>query len=359
MHELDIRLTAAQLAMTRGDRLLAAVQLKSASQARSAGPPAVRLRGWYAEALLRLEDGRPEAAERALRAGMTHLERHRAAMGATELRMHVAGHGRDLASLGPPARRRGPVTGARARLGRAVAGGCLAPATGAAAAGTRAGRDPGRAPPGHRGCRAGPSGRRVGPSPGHPGRPPGGAGPRACPPGERATLSAGTGLPTPTVPALRAALGGAVLVELVRLDDRLMAVTVNQRRSHLADLGDATPVTAAAEALAHAVRRLAAADSPAVLDRAAETLRGAAGALDTQLFGPLRADVADRPLVLVPTAALQSVPWSLLPSLAGRPVNVGGFGGDLAQLDHRGEARRHGGRGAGRTRACGRRSRSP
>ena len=32
--------------------------------------------------------------------------------------------------------------------------------------------------------------------------------------------------------------------------------------------------------------------------------------------------VGDRPVVLVPTAALQSVPWSLLPSLTGRAVNV-------------------------------------
>ena len=321
VHELDIRLTAAQLAMTRGDRLLAAEQLKSASEARSAGPPAVRLRGWYAEALLRLEDGRPEAAERALRAGMTHLERHRAAMGATELRMHVAGHGRDLASLGlrlaaearSPVRvlawaerwragalRLRPVRPPRERelaetlaeLRRATADAEQARLAGESARHQDTLVD-------HLEAQVRAHARRAS------GRP-----------------WSGTGLPTPTVPALRSALGGAALVELVRLDDRLMAVTVNQRRSHLADLGDATPVTAAAEALAHAVRRLAAADSPAVLDRAAETLRGAAGALDTQLFGPLRADVGDRPLVLVPTAALQSVPWSLLPSLAGRPVNV-------------------------------------
>ena len=260
VHELDIRLTAAQLAMTRGDRLLAAEQLRSASQARSAGPPAVRLRGWYAEALLRLEDGRPEAAERALRAGMTHLERHRAAMGATELRMHVAGHGRDLASLGlrlaaqagSPVRvlawaerwragalRLRPVRPPRERelaetlaeLRRATADAEQARLAGESARHQDALVD-------HLEAQVRAHARRAS------GRP-----------------WSGTGLPTPTVQALRSALGGAVLVELVRLDDRLMAVTVNQRRSHLADLGDAIPVTGAAEALAHAVRRLAVADS--------------------------------------------------------------------------------------------------
>jgi CHAT domain-containing protein len=59
-----------------------------------------------------------------------------------------------------------------------------------------------------------------------------------------------------------------------------------------------------------------------VLDRAATALGAAASALDERLLAPIRRDTGDRPVVLVPTAALQAVPWSLLPSLRGRPVTV-------------------------------------
>jgi CHAT domain-containing protein len=99
-------------------------------------------------------------------------------------------------------------------------------------------------------------------------------------------------------------------------------VTVTDRGSRLHELGSAETVTSAAEALAFAARRLAVAGSPAVLDRAGAALRTWAEALDGHLFAPLREDLGDRPLVLVPTASLQSVPWSVLPSLRGRPVSV-------------------------------------
>jgi CHAT domain-containing protein len=48
----------------------------------------------------------------------------------------------------------------------------------------------------------------------------------------------------------------------------------------------------------------------------------AAQRLDDVLLHPLASQLADRPLVLVPTGPLQSVPWSVLPSCADRPVTV-------------------------------------
>jgi CHAT domain-containing protein len=51
-------------------------------------------------------------------------------------------------------------------------------------------------------------------------------------------------------------------------------------------------------------------------------LQHAAERLDAMLLRPLDAVIADRPLVLVPTGFLQSLPWSVLPSCAGRPVSV-------------------------------------
>jgi CHAT domain-containing protein len=44
--------------------------------------------------------------------------------------------------------------------------------------------------------------------------------------------------------------------------------------------------------------------------------------LDARLIAPLRDDIGDRPLVLVPTGELHALPWSLLPSLAARPLTV-------------------------------------
>ena len=48
----------------------------------------------------------------------------------------------------------------------------------------------------------------------------------------------------------------------------------------------------------------------------------AAAKLDALLFEPLAARIGDRPLVVVPTAALHALPWSALPSLHGRPLAI-------------------------------------
>jgi CHAT domain-containing protein len=40
------------------------------------------------------------------------------------------------------------------------------------------------------------------------------------------------------------------------------------------------------------------------------------------LFAPIEAQLANRAMVIVPAASLRSVPWSLLPSLVGRPVTI-------------------------------------
>jgi hypothetical protein len=51
-------------------------------------------------------------------------------------------------------------------------------------------------------------------------------------------------------------------------------------------------------------------------------LRHAAAVLDGRLTAPLAPVLGDRPLVVVPAGWLQAVPWSILPSCAGRPVSV-------------------------------------
>ena len=53
------------------------------------------------------------------------------------------------------------------------------------------------------------------------------------------------------------------------------------------------------------------------VDAASAMLQGAATTFDDLLLRPLAAQLRDRPLVLVPTGALQSIPWSVLPWCLG------------------------------------------
>jgi CHAT domain-containing protein len=66
-------------------------------------------------------------------------------------------------------------------------------------------------------------------------------------------------------------------------------------------------------------------------------LTDAAARLDRLLLGPF-SELAERPLVVVPTGALHSVPWSVLPRCAGRPITVS----PSATLWHAANARRPG-----------------
>jgi CHAT domain-containing protein len=51
-------------------------------------------------------------------------------------------------------------------------------------------------------------------------------------------------------------------------------------------------------------------------------LRVAAARLDDLILGPVRASIGDRVLVIIPTGELHALPWSVLPTCAGRPVAV-------------------------------------
>ncbi|MET8000150.1 CHAT domain-containing protein [Nonomuraea glycinis] len=60
------------------------------------------------------------------------------------------------------------------------------------------------------------------------------------------------------------------------------------------------------------------ADEPLSVRHTAEP----AAALERLLLGPIGDEIGDRPLVLVPTGALHTLPWATLPSLRERPVSV-------------------------------------
>ena len=126
-----------------------------------------------------------------------------------------------------------------------------------------------------------------------------------------------------SLPALSAALGDAALLEFVRLDDPLHAVTVVRGRVRLCRLGQAAPVSELIGRAQFALHRLARHHAGDTSNAAASAmLADAAERLDALLMRPVASQTADRPLVVVPTGALQSLPWSILPSCAGRPVTV-------------------------------------
>ena len=118
-------------------------------------------------------------------------------------------------------------------------------------------------------------------------------------------------------------LGESALLEFIQLDGVLHVITVVDRSVRLRRLEPVEAVRDLVDQVLFALRRLAHhRTSEASRAAAAALLRHAAERLDAMLLRPLDATIADRPLLLVPTGFLQSLPWSVLPSCAGRPVTV-------------------------------------
>jgi CHAT domain-containing protein len=94
-------------------------------------------------------------------------------------------------------------------------------------------------------------------------------------------------------------------------------------RPALRCLGRAEPLLADLSALRFAWRRLLTGHgSGSSLQAAMELATHAAEQLDQALLAPLQPLLADRPLVVVPTGALQSLPWPMLPSCRSRRVTI-------------------------------------
>ncbi|WP_405145815.1 CHAT domain-containing protein [Sphaerisporangium sp. NBC_01403] len=132
----------------------------------------------------------------------------------------------------------------------------------------------------------------------------------------RAMASGRSGEPL-AIDRLRAALGDAVLIETVRHGDRLAAVVVTRERCVLRPLGSYTAAAEATIRLRYGLRRAGLRDTGARNGVAREAERLAAG-----LLGPLAGDIADRPAIIVPTGALHTLPWPVLPPFRGRAVCV-------------------------------------
>ena len=318
---LEARLLAGQLALGRGWKSEGCRLLGQVSPRRRRGPALIRSRAWYAEALIRLANGNARGAAGAARSGLRVLDEYRATLAATDLRAYAAGHRSELADLGL---RIAITSGSAARVlvwaeeGRARH--LLSPPT-------RPPEDPELA--------AALGRLRVTVAEieelRHAGRP------GADLVSRQAVLErqirdhcrrqphSGAADPAPAVSVadLAAALGEAALVEFIQFDGELHAVTVVDSRARLQRVGVLDPIRNLIDLSASALRRLARLHvSEASRAAAVAMLRYTAAQLDTALLDPLAGQIDGRALVVIPTGPLQSLPWSVLPSCAGRSVTV-------------------------------------
>lgn len=316
---VEARLLAGRLALDRGDLAVARGHLRTVSRRRHRGPVTMRAQAWHGEALLRRSGGDHRGAVSAVTAGLRILDEYQASLGATDLRASVAGRRTELTRLAlRVALQDGRADQALrwAERGRArrllhtlrpppdpVLARHLAELRATVADIERA----------HR------TGNRAGKLLQH----------QAAlervirdhcrqRPGEPETSPAQA--PHPEI--LGRALGGAVLIELIEVDDVLHAVTLVDGDIRLHRLGDAAPARKLAGMLSLALHRLVAARSDSSNGAGWAVLRRSAEGLDESVLRPLASHTGDRPLVLVPTGAMASVPWSTLPSCVGRPVTL-------------------------------------
>lgn len=315
----SLGLVAARTAAQLGDAATAERLLGEIAARRRRGPAESRATSWHAEALRRLGRGDERGTLRAVRAGLRVLEENAATLGATDLRASAAVHGHDLAALAlslvlrdhrarealqwaeqhraaslrpravrPPADTR--LAAELAQLRSVVSDITAAALDGRDVRSLHARRDQLEA-----GIR------------------------------DRARHARGDGRATPRldVAELLARLGERVLVEYVRDGDRLVALVAVDARVRLVGLGPYEPTIREMESLRFAVNRVAHRHGgPRLTQVARDTLRRGAELLDHALLRPLAALIADRELVLVPTGALHALPWTVLPSCAGRAVSV-------------------------------------
>lgn len=92
-------LVAARQARSEGDAALARAILDRVRGAARTAPALARAQHWYATALLRLDDGDRAGARRAVTTGLGLLDRSRLVFASSELRAHAAGHTTELVRL--------------------------------------------------------------------------------------------------------------------------------------------------------------------------------------------------------------------------------------------------------------------
>jgi CHAT domain-containing protein/tetratricopeptide (TPR) repeat protein len=314
------KLLAARTALALGRGADAAELFTQVASSRKNGPAQQRILGWEAEAALREAQGDRSATGRAVDRGLRVVADYAGTLGATDLRAGAALLGAELAQsglrlalAGGSARqvlvraeqwraatlRRRPVrppddAAFAARLGRLRA--VVAQIT-----------DDGLAGKNVRGLQATrvqleQEVKELA---------------RHAPGGEYAPE------PPLNLTALSTQLGERVLVEYVRVEDSLHAVSLVDGRARHHELGSYKAVLSEFESLRFSLGRMARRyGSPAVQQAAHAAYAYARDELDDALVRPLAKRIGDRPLVLVPTGSLHALAWPVLPSMTGRELTV-------------------------------------
>ena len=304
----NARLTAGRMGLKLGLVDRACEDLERVSKHRT-GPVEIRLQSWLATALFRLANGHSAGADAAARAGMRLLDDYQAALGATDIRTGVERHGAELGELGlrlaleskQPRRVFAWMERTRARALRHRP---VTPsddqAQAADLAALRRISVELRSAEGDMARELSRQERALQEAIRNRGRFARGEGSRSA----------------ATVPDLVTSLGNRTLVEFASLDDRLWAVTIRGGRFSMTELGPEPAVLDELESLRFTMRRLARGRGNASTDLAQQV----AARLDEMLFGKVNA--GSGPMVIVPTPALHSTPWSALLTCRGRAVTV-------------------------------------
>ncbi len=329
------RLLAATIATAAGDYEACRVYLSEAAQSRNAGPAELRVQGWVAAARLRLHDEDRRGAAAAARAGLEVLDSYQATLGGTMARLHVSGHGSELANIGL---RLAGESGSARRLfnwmERTRAGALRnLPAN--------SGKDPELVSYLVQFREADAELRRATLN----GEPRADLAKRVADLRERvrdtalrADAAASARLKVPTANDVVDLVGSRCLVEIGELEDgSLVAVTLRSGRARHVDLGRLSRAQVELDSLSVALRRLAMGNASAASRAAAfGVVEEATRRLDEMLVHPLR--LRDEPVVIVPVGSLYAVPWPLLPSLASGDVVVSPSAALWAQRTRQGAA---------------------
>lgn len=318
---LQARLTAVELAVAMGRLNQADQELRGAAIALRSAPVSVRTHAWHARATIRLARGDRRGAVAAIRSGVRALEQYRAVLGATDLRAAASEHSVRLTRLGVELalqRNRAEEAFRWAELGRACALRIrpVRPPQDERFAAELAMLRSVIAEIGERAV-AGQSTvgllRRQA------------ALERAIRDRSRQTPADGLAQPHPpvSVAEVRAHLGEQALVEFVDIGGELVAIVAADGAFSWRPLGENATITRNVDLVLFHLRRLLRPSGPATRRASVgRALADAAGQLDRRLIEPLRPVIGDRPLVVVPVGALQSLPWSVLPGCRGRPIAV-------------------------------------
>ncbi|MFK4084652.1 CHAT domain-containing protein [Kribbella sp. NPDC020789] len=311
-------LLAGRLALAEGRQQTADRQLEVAGRLSKEVPPPVRSAAWLARALRAEARGEVRRMLTACGRGLDALDEYRLMMGATELRARTTGHGAELAELA-----------LREALGRNDPRGLLIWAERWRA--TALTVPPVRPPDDEQLVRDLAQLRdvvgRLESTP-EPDRPPSLERDRRrleTAVRDRVLRAQGneSGAEAPSaarsfeVDELHQELGETALVELIDIGGVLHAVVAAGGELARFEVGSLAAAATEVERSRFRLRWLAHGRS-----RSGPSLEVLGGRLGDAILGPVQEVLGERPVVMVPPASLQAVPWALIPVLADRPVNV-------------------------------------